>query len=115
MLLYREQHLRRIESEKASDFGFDWLALWIAGQRFGIQRAQPCQHTRRATDRTLVEIETQSLAARQGRTIGTQTLHCGAGLKHENTSPATIQRVRAHPRLRRGHSRETSWQEMIRT
>ncbi len=42
----REQHLRRMESEKSCDFGFDRRALGIACERVGIQRAQSCQHAR---------------------------------------------------------------------
>src|ERR1019366_3941562 len=101
----REQNLSRIESEKISGHAFHWRALGIACQGFGIQRTQPYQHTRRAPDRAFVEvktqeIKTQSLTSSQGRPIGMQTLHGGAGLKHKRTSLATTQRVRASPRLR---------------
>ncbi len=110
----REQNLSGIESEKIGGLAFHRLALGIACKCFGIQRTQPCQHTRRATDRALVEvkaqevktreIKTQFLTASQGRPIGMQTLYGGASFKHKRTSLAAIQRVRASPRLRPAQS-----------
>ena len=61
----RQQNLRRIESEKLRHLAFHRLALGIARQCLGIQRAQPRQYPRRTTNRALVEIKTQPLTPRQ--------------------------------------------------
>src|ERR1700675_1988630 len=88
-----EENLRRIESEKTRDFFFNRLALGIARQQFGIERAQPRQHARRTSHGVLVEIETQSGSPSQWRPISVQIFYRFAGFKHGNISLGMRARV----------------------
>src|ERR1700733_7578003 len=94
-----KKDLRPVKSKKISYLTFYRFAIGIACQRFGIERAQLCQYSRRATDGALVEIEPQPLTIGQRRPIGVQSFRCFARLKHRSTSPAANRHVPATPRL----------------
>ena len=67
-----QQQLVRLDSEIASDDSYHRLPLRITSNLVRSKFAQSLQHSRRAANRILVEIEAQTVASTEGRVIGRQ-------------------------------------------
>src|ERR1700680_4370259 len=91
----RQQQLWRCDPQQLGYLRLHGFALGIPRQLFRIQLPQPFEHSRRAPNRVLVEIQTQAIPTRQRWMIRRQRAPRFPWTKQVRTSPGWTVRAQA--------------------